>query len=141
MCRAWQEAQALGLRVLIRSLKDQLHPNTYGQQWLGAVDHVSGYLVQPTSGQFASTASEGTNTGQHRCIRVANKACVIGEARVGTSLLKCLLNRSEVPDPIVKDRHERTGHKTPLVDGTVSDSTRTASRTARATALKLASTM
>src|SRR5207244_3740639 len=60
---------------------------------------------------------------------------VTRQPRVGAETLQRLLGRPQVSDPVVDDRDQSV----PLVDGTASPSTRTASRSARATPLNDAS--
>jgi len=75
---------------------------------------------------------------------------ISGEHGIGTGPLQRLLSRAQVADAVVEHRdagrdgavgNGEVGHSTPLVDGTPTPSTRTASRSARATALVEASMM
>ena len=63
-------------------------------------------------------------------------------ARIGAGMFECLLGRAEIADAVIEHGHQRPrriGHSRPLVDGTPPPSMRTASRSARATPLNVAS--
>lgn len=89
------------------------------------------------------TSSEVANTGQNHTISHSHLGGIGCQVSVGSGSFEPLLRRAEVADPVVEDSYARSirTHNTPLVDGMLSPSTRTASRRARAVVLNVDSTM
>ena len=101
-----------------------------------------GELVEMSGAQRVHARAERTDARKHDGGGIGDECGVGGETGIRAGLLERLLCRSEVADPVVEDGDERPtglGHSTPLVDGTLPPSMRTASRSERATPLKVAS--
>ena len=88
---------------------------------------------------------EGADAGQDHAVGGAHRVGVGGDRRRDADVLERLLDRAQVAHPVVEDRDPRVAHSlsVPLVEGTPlsSGSIETATRRARAKALKQASIM
>ena len=85
------------------------------------------------------TSTEVANTGQNHTIGHSHLGGISCQMSVGSGAFEPLLRRAEVADPVVEDSYARSicTHNTPLVDGILSPSMRTASRRARAVVLNV----
>src|SRR5690606_12315090 len=105
----------------------------------------AGGRLEPRRPQGVHAGAERADTGQHDAVGGGDQLRIVGEPGVGAHLLERLACRVDVADAVVEDGDERSrgcAHSTPLVDGTPPGaSTRTASRSERASPLNVASTM
>src|SRR4051794_26279273 len=132
---AGDDPEALHTGGLLAGVEQHLHPDADADERLAGLHRVVDHRLQPRFAQLLHTAAEGTDAGQDDTGRLPGHGRVGGQGGVGTEVLEGLLGRAEVADPVV----ENGDHSTSLVDGIPPPSTRTASRSARATPLNEAS--
>src|SRR5262249_56414647 len=86
---------------------------------------------------------EGAHAWQHDAGGLGDRVVVVGDDRRGPHVPERLLHRAQVAHAVVEDSDPGSAHRSPFVDGMPGElgSIATAARSARAKALKLASTM
>ncbi len=138
------DVETSGCGVLLRPGEQHLHADADTEEGPPRVDRIVRGRFETGAAQRIHAGTERADTGQDDSGGVGDQTRVPGEAGVGAALLQRLLCRVEVSDPVVEDGDQRGSarHRTPLVDGTpAASSTRTASRSDRASPLKVASMM
>ena len=100
-------------------------------------------LVEPGLVDPAHRLRERPHAREDHAVRGLNPGAIGGDLSLRPDPLQRLLDRAKVPHPVVEDRDPGHSVSVPLVDGTPLSpgSMETASRRARANALKLASIM
>src|SRR5207248_7604529 len=134
---AVQDTEAPRASVLGGRLVKHLHAHADAEERKVAPGRVHGDGVEPRGPKRLQAATEGPDAGQDHAVGPLGLLGLGHQPGVTADALERLLGRPEVADPVVQDGD----HSRPFVDGTSAPSTRTASRSERATALNEASRM
>ena len=134
---SFEDAEPVDCRRLLGSFVEHLHPDADAQERATRPDRFADRAFQTARAQRLHARTEVPDPRQNdrvsrgRDIRVAYEACFRAHMQ------ESLFGGAEVSYAVVEDCYQSV----PLVDGTLPPSIRTASRSALATALKVASIM
>src|SRR5690606_28610798 len=134
---AGQQAQALDV-ALVRAFVQQLHAQAYAhQRRLQATQ----WFDQALRVQAAHAFGRGTDAGQDHPVGTLQPGRTVDHLGLHAQAFQRVADRTEVGAAGIDDYNAfaARAHRTPLVDGRASPSRRMAWRSARASALKLAS--
>src|SRR5262249_29840785 len=129
---ARQQAEAVDAAVLLGALDRELEAEADAEHGLRGRDPRTQRLVEALLAQLVHGRAGGADAGQHREVGARD---VVGHLRAEPTQRD--LDRADVPGAVIADRDL---HSTPFVDGMPADSARSATRSARPTALYDAST-
>src|SRR5690606_39690222 len=149
---AVEDTQAVDAVVFLTVIQQRLHAHTNTEQRFARVNHIENGPVQPGLGDHPDTVTNGTDTGKHHPVRMANLVRVTGnhDALTGSHFLQRLAGGVQIPHAVIDHgdgfTHTWVPHsvsvKVPLVLGVMSPmrgSLSTATRSARPKALNTVS--
>src|SRR6185437_15204938 len=143
-----QEAEAPRALVLARSLEEQLHAQADAERGCRRGEPLGDQRVELELPEIRHRLRKGPYAGQDHSVGRAHGRVVARNDRICSNPGERLLDRAQIAHPVVEHGDARAdrraeAHRTPFVDGTpVSvSSIDTASRRARANALKHASSL
>ena len=152
--RARQQAEALGAAELLGALEEQLQAEADAEDRRPRRGPLGDQLVEPGRADPLHRPREGADAGQDQAVGGAHSSGSAQIVAARADVLERLLDRAQVPHPVVQDQIRRAAAprrgrldahslSVPLVEGTPvsSGSIETATRSARAKALKEASIM
>src|SRR5262249_18322419 len=125
-------------------IEEQLQPEADPQHRHAFRDALGGQLVEAALADPLHRPRKGTDSRQDHPVSRPHHLRIAADGGAGADVLERLFDRAQVAHPVIEDRDPRAHEfKVPLVEGTPlsSGSIETATRSARAKALKAASTM
>src|SRR4051812_42530259 len=129
--------------VLHRGVEEQLHAEADAEDRHAGLDPPGDQLVEPDLVDAAHRLREGADARQDHAVRRLDAVAVGCDLGLRPDLLQRLLDGAQVAHPVIEDGDPGHSVRVPLVEGTPlsSGSIETATRSARANALKDASIM
>ena len=92
--------------MLFRGLRQQLHPEAYGQKRLALLPDVTvQHFVDAAGANIVHGVAEGADARQDDMGRVGDRGNVVGHDRVKAAILDGIADRPHIVDAVVDDRN------------------------------------